>query len=124
MAGRRKGGIQGYTVQEAQNSALGQAGSTYNDNSPDDTLVPPTGSVFVAITMIEDVVFASLVAQDQNLYINTVQASHDKSDGNATSTVGSGGQNVSSVTFPAGITIYGRWTSVNVASGSCVAYIG
>ena len=29
-----------------------------------------------------------------------------------------------SVTFPKGVTIYGRWTSIQTYSGKCIAYIG
>jgi len=31
---------------------------------------------------------------------------------------------VDSVTFPKGVTIYGRWTEIDVASGTIVAYQG
>jgi len=48
---------------------------------------------------------------------------HDEAS--STATLGSGGVEVDvNNTFPKGITIYGRWTSVNPASGSFIAYIG
>jgi len=28
------------------------------------------------------------------------------------------------ITFPAGMTIYGRWTAFELNSGSCIAYVG
>ena len=105
----KKGGIQGYTVQEAQNSALGQAGSTYNDNSPDDTLVPPTGSVFVAITMLEDTVFEKLRPTDTT---------------NGYGVGSYNGNTMASETIPQGVTIYGRWNSIDLTSGLVIAYIG
>ena len=30
---------------------------------------------------------------------------------------------VDGITFPAGMTIYGRWIGFELASGSCIAYI-
>ena len=39
-------------------------------------------------------------------------------------THGAGGQDASSVTYPKGLTIYGRWTSVQLDSGKAIAYIG
>ena len=130
MAGKR-GGLHGYTVQEAQNSSMGQVGSVYTVASSD-AIKPPTGAVFVAISIITDCTFdasAGLVAEDENLYINTAQAAHDTGSGSEgisrkSGRLGSGGQVVDSVIFPAGLTIYGRWTEIDVASGSCIAYIG
>ena len=117
---------------------FGQMGSAFNDGTA--AMAPPTGKVFVAITMLTDVTFdtsAGLVADNDSTngieYIGTVfardadatvnDAAHDESS--STSTLGSGGVVVDvSNTFPKGITIYGRWTSINPASGSFIAYIG
>tara|TARA_R110000824_G_scaffold217676_2_gene404129 strand:- start:634 stop:1029 length:396 start_codon:yes stop_codon:yes gene_type:complete len=105
---------------------LGQAGSVYTAASSD-AIKPPSSQTFVAITMVTDCTFDSslgLVAEDENKFINTEQASHDTGLGSETSVLGSGGKVVDSVIFPSGMTIYGRWTEIDVATGSCVAYIG
>ena len=123
MAGKR-GGLHSYTVQEAQNSSMGQVGSVYTAASSA-AIKPPTGAVFVAITMVTDCTFdssAGLVAEDAQKYINTETAAHDLAS--ADGSLGEGGQVVDSVIFPAGLTIYGRWTEIDIDTGSCVAYIG
>ena len=117
---------------------FGQLGSVFNDGTA--AMAPPTGKVFVAITMITDTTFdtsAGLVADNDSAngleYVGTVfardtdgtvdDAAHDESS--STATLGSGGVVVDvSNTFAAGITIYGRWSSINPASGHIVAYIG
>ena len=105
---------------------LGKAGSAYTAASSD-AIIPPLNQVFVAITMVTDCTFDSsggLIAEDAEKYMNTEDAAHDLADGSETSVEGSGGQVLDSVVFPAGMTIYGRWTEIDVATGSCVAYIG
>ena len=105
---------------------LGQAGSAYTAASSD-AIIPPLNQVFVAITMVTNCTFdssAGLVAEDAEKYINTEDEAHDLASGSESSVEGSGGLNVDSVAFPAGMTIYGRWIEIDVATGSCVAYIG
>ena len=105
---------------------LGQAGSVYTAASSEE-INPPLNQVFVAITMVTDCTFDSvggLIAEDAEKFINTDDAAHDLAAGAETSVEGSGGAVVDSVIFPAGMTIYGRWTEIDVATGSCVAYIG
>ena len=118
--------LQNLTVQESQNAGLGQAGSVFIDASG--ATSPPTGKVFIAITMLEDTIFdasGGLVAEDQNQYANTEAAAHNESDGSETTTQGSGGlQMDASNTFPAGITIFGRYTEIDITSGMLIAYIG
>ena len=104
---------------------FGQVGSVYTTTG--DEINPPLNQVFVAITMVTDCTFDSsegLIAEDAAKHINTETAAHDLADAAETSVQGTGGQVVDSVEFPAGMTIYGRWTEIDVASGSCVAYIG
>ena len=75
MAGRRQGGAQHFTVQEAQNTTLGQVGSMYNDGTS--AMVAPTDHVFIAITFITDTIFDStsgLVSIDDTLFINATTA--------------------------------------------------
>ena len=115
---------------------FGQLGSAFNDGTA--VMAPPTGKVFVAITMLTDTTFdtsGGLTADNDNglEYIGTVfardadgvknDAAHDEPS--STATLGSGGVVVDvNNTFPKGVTIYGRWTLINPASGSFIAYIG
>jgi len=122
------GGKQKYTVVEAGNIGFGQVGSMFIDTTA--AASPPSDSVFVAITFLEDSVFdtsGGLVAEDQDLYANTEAAAHDESDGSETTTQGSGGAQINdggANTFPQGATIFGRWTEIDLTSGMLIAYIG
>ena len=110
---------------------FGQLGSMYTAAS-NEAISPPTNKVFIAITMVTDTTFDSstgLIADNDSAgagleYIGTATAAHNVSDGSETTSTGSEGLVVDSVIFPAGITIYGRWTEIDIATGSCVAYIG
>lgn len=77
-----------------------------------------TEKVFVAIQFLEDTVFdgSGLKSEDDTQYINS-EAAQLGIDAN-------GGAVTDSVTFPKGITIYGRWTEILLDSGKCIAYIG
>jgi|TARA_Y100000310_G_C20039943_1_gene515693 hypothetical protein len=110
---------------------FGQLGSMYTAAS-NAAISPPTNKVFIAITMITDTTFdasAGLIADNDSAgagleYIGTDTAAHNLSDGSETTSSGSEGLVVDSVIFPAGVTIYGRWTEIDIDTGSCVAYIG
>ena len=110
-------GLHKFTVAEAQNASLGQAGSIFLNASNTDTVTCSTGD-FVAIQFITDTVFNStsgLVAINDTLFPNSQSgATGIDSDGDA----------VDSATFPAGMTIYGRWTQIILVSGSIIAYVG
>ena len=96
-------GIHKYTVQESQNTALGQAGAKFiSDNAAH------TGT-FVAITMLEDTEFSVLTPEDTT---------------NGYGVGSYNGNNMSGETIPQGVTIYGRWTTVDLVSGLVVAYLG
>ena len=94
----------------------GQAGSI---------LVTGTGAVaagygkFIAIQFIEDTVFSSsangLSASDVNRWPD------DTGEG---SDISSNGAAIDGVTFPQGMTIFGRWDDFTLASGKVIAYIG
>tara|TARA_R100000329_G_C7538882_1_gene190241 strand:+ start:23 stop:394 length:372 start_codon:yes stop_codon:yes gene_type:complete len=113
--------------------SFGQLGSMYTTNGQN-AISPPTGKVFVAITMLADTTFdagGGLVADTTHTaiagleYIGTEVAAHNLADGSETAISGSEGLVVDSVTFPKGVTIYGRWTEIDVATGGgVVAYIG
>jgi hypothetical protein len=110
-------GIHKYTVQESQNAGLGQAGSIFVAGT---SAITCKNGVFVAITMLEDTVFASaaggLVAEVTQLYPSDTGTSTDISASN--------GAAIDGETFPKGVTIYGRWTGFTLASGLVIAYRG
>ena len=91
------------TVVEAQNAALGQAGGKFISDQ-----AVHSGS-FVAIQCIEDTVFNALTPADTT---------------NGYGVGAANGDTLASVTLPAGMTIYGRWTAFTLASGKIIAYIG
>jgi len=92
------------TVVEAQNAALGQAGAIVETGT---TAI--TGKNIVAIQFIEDTVFSALTPADTT---------------NGYGVPAANGDTLASVTLPAGMTIYGRWTAFTLASGKIIAYIG
>ena len=116
---------------------LGVMGSMFCDtvNAP---ITPPTNKVFIAITFINDTVLEILSQQAGGLtgdtsdadyeHIGTDVAAHNVAAGSETAISGGGGVIVdSSNSFKAGTTIYGRWTSVEIANGGAgmlIAYIG
>ena len=116
---------------------LGVMGSMFCDaaNAP---ITPPTNKVFIAITFLNDTVLEILSQQAGGLtgdtsdadyeHIGTDVAAHNVAAGSETAISGGGGVIVdSSNSFKAGTTIYGRWTSVEIANGGAgvlIAYIG
>jgi hypothetical protein len=116
---------------------FGQLGSVFTDTA-NNAIKPPTGKVFVAITFLADTQLELLATNaggltadttDSNIqYIGTDVAAHNLTAGNATNIEGELGQIVDNAnTFPKGITIYGRWTSVEIGNGktgALIAYIG
>ena len=120
--------ISKYSVVESGNLGLGQAGSVFVDASTATAVRPPTGLVFVSITFLDEIIFdatTGLVAEDENQYVNTAAAAHNEADGAATTTQGELGAQIDGThTFPAGVTIFGRWTEINITSGMLIAYIG
>ena len=104
-----------HLAQNSSSIALGQGGSLYHEGTDP---ITASGGVFIAIQIIEDTTFNStdgLTSEDDLMFPNTQSG--------ATS-IDSDGDPVDSVTFPAGITIYGRWTSFILASGKVIAYLG
>ena len=102
-----------YSADEAHNVALGQAGSILVTGT---TACNRAKGVFVAIQFIEDTVFGTLTGETSQLYVSSGQTSTTV-DANA-------GAAATAVTFPAGMTIYGRWTTITLTSGACIAYVG
>jgi len=100
-------GIHKYTVQEAQNAAMGQAGSVFID----DALIH-TG-LFVAITAIEDSnVDVSECTNIANTMVDGV--------GGTTGATSMG----TDFLIPAGLTIYGRFEYFSLVDGKVIAYKG
>ena len=85
-----------YTVAEAQNAALGQAGSVFIDDTDIHT------GPFVAIAAIED---SAVDVSDCTNIANTMADAAD-------------------FTIPAGMTIYGSFEYFSLASGKVIAYKG
>ena len=100
-------GMHKYTVQEAQNAAMGQSGSVFIDDTDIHT------GLFVAITAIEDSV---VDASDCTNIANTMV------DG-ASGTTGASTM-ATDFTIPAGLTIYGRFEFFSLTSGKVIAYKG
>jgi len=110
---------------------FGQMGSGHIKAAASD-LIPPHGRVVVAITMLDAVKFDQLVADtsfassqvdtagvegDGVAYFGTATQTRanglDQSDNSAESVVVA-----STVEFPKGLTIYGRWTRVSLQADS------
>jgi len=106
--------------------SFGQLGSVFTTNASA-AITPPTGKVFVAVMAVTDCTFDGLVADNDSgaglEYVGTGAAAHD-TGGDASS--GTGGEAITSSNFilEGGSTIYGRWTSIDLADGSVIAYIG
>ena len=107
-------GFDSYSVQEAQNSSMCQVCSVYLDT--DGQTLTPTNGVIVAITMITDCAFDTLTPEDSTKYIGISSSGYESA----------GNTYTASDSFPSGMTIYGRWTSVSVNSSGekCICYIG
>ena len=116
---------------------LGALGSAHTDGTG--AVTPPAGMVISAIQFITGGSAATpkitaLVAEDPNKTFNTVIPSHQNDDGSAVAGYnaqdhGDGGQTLGSETidFPAGMTLYGRWTSATFtgdSAGGVICYFG
>ena len=97
----------------------GEAGSILVTGTTAVTTTVTANTAFVAIQFIEDSVFDSgndgLVSSTNQLYPSTQYTS--------TSIDADGGAVADSVTFPQGLTIFGRWSGFKLASGKVIAYI-
>jgi len=96
-------GIHKYTVQEAQNASMGQAGAKFISDGEEHL------GVFAAIQCLEDTIFEELIPEDivKGYGVGTYN-----------------GNTMASETISAGTTIYGKWTKIELASGLVIAYIG
>lgn len=102
--------------------SFGQLGSGYLDDTS--VFTPPSGKVIVGIQFLQDTLLAALTA-------DTAQGNDAAFIGFA-DVAGGNGSNADELTntalFPAGMTIYGRWTNVQLASaqadGGIICYFG
>jgi len=105
---------------------LGALGSAFTNTTG--AITPPPGMVIATIQCIGVTRFTTLIAEDPNKTFNTaLQAHQDVVSGSAVAGYeaqdhGDGGiklvaSNASAPTeFPAGMTLYGRWTSISITS--------
>jgi len=103
-------GLHTYTVQEAQNSTLGQAGTVYLSGSSSITI--PADKTCIAIQVIDDITFVATTSSD----------SLDHASPELASSIG--GAAMGTLTIPSGMTIYGRFDQVAISAGKCILYIG
>ena len=98
-------------------------GSVFTKASSD-LIVPPTNHIFVGFTTLEATLFTALTAEDANRHANTAHAAGDLASGAETVNEGSGGIQVTATNLdlPAGTTIYGRYTEIDVNAGQIIAY--
>ena len=102
--------------------SFGQLGSGYLDQTR--LFTPPTGKVIVGIQFLQDTELAALAADTAQGNDAAFFSFTTVSDGN--------GSNADELTntalFPAGMTIYGRWTKVQLkatqAEGGIICYFG
>ena len=95
---------------------FGQLGSGFTDETG--ALTPPAGKVIVAITFLENTSLAGLVA-DTGI-ADTAYFSHTTA---VTNNGGGAAETDNGTVFPKGVTIYGRWTSVELNAASATAGI-
>tara|TARA_R100000742_G_C4171972_1_gene9941 strand:+ start:100 stop:447 length:348 start_codon:yes stop_codon:yes gene_type:complete len=110
-------GLHNLTVVEAQNLQLGQGKTAHLDSTNAFTNIS-SGNVVVAIQVIQDCTFASLVAEDPHTCIGTGSDNDNSHDPGET-----GDKVNTSTTFVAGLVLYGRWTTVDLANGVVNLYL-
>ena len=115
MAIKTDKGLLKYTSNEADNIGMGQGGSVFLKGAS----FTPTNGVVVAITMLEETTFATLTPEFEDRYIKAGGTGYE-----------GGGDTLATDqtdTFPQGMTIFGRWTTVDVDStdsSKVICYIG
>lgn len=108
---------------------FGQLGSVHMNNDHTETLTPPDGMVIVAITCLDLTKFSALTADTTNSLVYGGAEQSEAYFGIANANTGGNGEAVLATTeFPAGMTIYGRWTALSLvasqATGGVIAYFG
>ena len=108
---------------------LGQLGSAYLTDTS--VFTPPTGRVIMAITMVDETSFSRLIPElptDATFKGSATSGAADincigtVTDAGPTTVTAANGTNADTVggsdVFPKGLTIYGRWTSAKLATGT------
>jgi len=99
---------------------FGQMGSGFSDEAV--AVTPPAGKVIVAMTFLEDTVLSAMVADTS--VVDTAYFSHTTAVAN---NGGGAAETDGATSFPKGITVYGRWTSVTPptsTTGGVIFYYG
>jgi hypothetical protein len=106
---------------------FGQMGSAYLADTS--KLATPTGKIIVAITILTDITkFAELVPDTSGYLDGSTGANIQGATAyiGTTTPVAANGTNADAIntatTWKAGITIYGRWTSVDLGAGAVIVY--
>ena len=110
-------GLHNLTVVEAQNLQLGQGKTAHLDDVQAFTNI--SGGVVVAIQVIQDCTFASLIAENPYSFIGTGDDNDNSHDPGQT-----GDKIATGTTFVAGLVLYGRWTTVDLGTGVVNLYLG
>ena len=105
------GKLHKYSAGEAGNLGLGQAGSAYLSDAS--TYTPQSGKVVIAIQVIDDCAFGNGMVSESTNFTD-----------NDTAEAGTNADTFSGEGFPAGVTIYGRWTAIALVSGAVMLYMG
>ena len=100
-----------YSVLESGNINLGQAGVAFLTGTS--TYTPPSGQIVVAIQFVEDSLFDSADA--------TTADSDWPTD--AQGGPGTNSSPINQTTMPQGLTVFGRWKTVALDSGSAFLYL-
>ena len=131
-------------IDDLYSKSFGQLGSVYVTGSTG-IITPPTNKVFIAFTVLESATtfnsHGGLVAdtnKGEMQYVTTENTSggdvysgganggsHSIAVGSETQVFGGGGEElVVGQTFPAGVTIFGRYKRIALTNGAVIAYIG
>ena len=109
---------------------FGQLGSVFMTADHGEDITPPDGMVIVAITMVGDnMAFDKLTCDTSNSVVYSGTETNNTYFGiDNANTSGNGEAVLTATTFPAGLTIYGRWTIVSlnaaVTGGGIICYFG
>ena len=112
---------------------FGQLGSAFMGTDHNTALTPPDGMVITAITMVGvDIVFDELkVDTSKNSLVYSGTETNNTYFGMVNANTGGNGEavvNDGTPVFPAGLTIYGRWTEISLQAqdldGGIIAYFG
>ena len=108
---------------------FGQLGSAHMHNDYLTDLTPPDGMVIVAITMLGAITFDKLTCDTSNSVSYSGTETNNVYFGITNGNTGGNSEAVENdIEFPAGMTIYGRWTVVSLqaadTNGGIIAYFG